>query len=1061
MINSYSVVHEESGLDANKELNNGGREHFYRSFYSNYSNQFYSIFAYQGVGWGRWGLMYSRSGDGIGWTNTSSFPNVFPSVGVLGWGLSLGKEMDFYLTPDGRYIYWAGEESTNTQHLWWGKVGINQATGDLYSIVNATEILTGQYQAGGDPVWGTKKVEDEYSIVVDRESYVYIGMEVEWAGQKTYLVIKSNAPDSFNYEAFGDSWGIESEYINNGGANPSNVKMNGQLFPMHNYEDVGIVWGYFENVGTQELHRSLYYDNSTDDWITLGGSIHNDVEGGDWADDCWGLGWSSDLAVIFKQQEANPDGKIEINAMFLNEVTDTWENRSQVSFELNGDAGSERFFPLVSVREGSNAVNFIWGLNGNDTIWYRRMYPNGTYEDIQELESTLDNNVIWTYFSGGHTGLGPMGVTWLVNEGSIPEYPDQGDFILHNYVTFLEDDWVVPYGMLNTTLYNDDGSINDGWIFEGDIYTFESYFFGADIFRLNFTDGEHDIYLTFDGSTNFTYIETDERFVIGEIYTNYTLYPDGTQKVIWRFVPDINIVDIENTTVYYYIYNATLNTETYVSTSIWFNIYNLGGLTYYTFIGDGGRTPYGSPFNLHATDGNKSSSAKAEQIFRKLQHVSFLVEIDMGNEWDGVNDEFDIDVGVGYVDVGIDYRLNSSWVDGFKIRMYVFDADVGHHAGAVDHDWVLWSIDFYNYDPTTGLQQNLQTQYIYSNHWGYDRENFNPDHHINRTSCQLWIDLWFDKTNSSTTIATQTNAYFHGMKEQGSAWWFGYGTFTPMISDYDNAKFLDDLYDEGGNITNVQKYDLMKFYIEVGKVNDTDGNDETWKITTIEDMHREEAIDRMMGIDEPTFVETKIMDMPQTGFVNAIKDAINGLSKLIWAGAFQFVKLLMGAVGSLMDAIGLGDWWIAVNTVIDNIATISQALIDELTQSLTNVVILLNQIFRLITTGFTKFVTFITAVIDSWIGWYGYIADMFMGTGGIFGINIFTSLNLSDFIMLGIHLMPFLWLDRLYSSGDMLSTAKSDIMLVVWVLTGLFNLMVTVIMLSIALIGFLIGLLPI
>jgi hypothetical protein len=1062
MVNSYSVVHEETGIHQNRELSNGGREHFYRSFYSNYSNQFYAIFAIQLPGWGRWGLMYSRSGDGVGWTNTSSFPNVFPSVGVLGWGLSLDKEMDFYLTPDGRYIYWAGEESTNTQHLWWGKVGINQATGDLYSIVNATEILTGQYQAGGDPVWGTKQIEDEYSIVVDRESYVYIGMEVEFGvASKTYIVIKSNAPDSFTYENFGDSWSIETEYINNGGANPANDKMNGQLFPLHNYEDVGIVWGYFENAVTQELHRSLYYDNSTDDWIDLTNLLFNDNEAGDWADDSWGLGWSSDLTVLFKQHESNPDGVIELDAMFLDQTTDSWVNTTQISFDIAGDAGSERFFPLVSVREGSNAVNFIWGLNGNDTIWYRRMFPNSTFEDIQVLESTLDNNVIWTYFSGGHTGLGPMGVTWLVNEGSIPEYPDQGDFILHNYVTFLEDDWIVPYAHLNTTLYNEDGTVNDGWMFEGDIYTFDSYFHGADNFHLNFTDGQHDIYFRFDGNTNYTYIETDEGFVIGEIFSNYTIYPDGTQRVIWRFVPDINIVDIVNTTVYYRIYNATLNTETYASIAIWFNIYNLGGLTYYIFEGDGGRTPYGSAFDLYATDGNQSSSATAEQIFRKLQHINFLIEINMGNEWDAGTGDYDIDAGVGYVDIGIDYRLNASWVEGFKIRLYVFDAEVGHHLGGNDQDWVLWSVDFYNYLPATGTQQNLQTAYIYSNHWGYERRNFTPDRYDNRTACQLWVDLWFDKTNASTTVASQTNAYYRGMKEQGSAWWFGYGVFTPMIGDYDNAKFLDNLYDEEGNITNVQKYDLMKFYITVGKVNDTDGNDEMWRISAVEDMHRELAIDRMEGIDEPTFVETKIIDMPQTGFINAIKSAISNLSKLIWAGAFQFIKLLMGAIGTLMDAIGLGEWWIAFNAILGSLADYSIILMDEVLIALSNSALLLTQVFNLLSAGIGRFVYGLTSSITGLLSWYGYIVEMFTGTGSIWSADLWMSLSLEDWFVLGFHLLPVWWVNRLAQADNLGETLKSDLMFASWLITGLFNLFVTIIMLSVAILNLIIGLLPI
>ena len=77
---------------------------------------------------------------------------------------------------------------------------------------------------------------------------------------------------------------------------------------------------------------------------------------------------------------------------------------------------------------------------------------------------------------------------------------------------------------------------------------------------------------------------------------------------------------------------------------------------------------------------------------------------------------------------------------------------------------------------------------------------------------------------------------------------------------------------------------------------------------------------------------------------------------MIWGGAFQFVKLLMGAVGGLMNAIGLGEWWIAFSAMIERLAVFSMNLMDELQIALINSALLLTQIFAVISAGLGRFV---------------------------------------------------------------------------------------------------------
>ena len=1030
------------------EMDMTGREQYQRTFYSNYSNKFYMIFDYDDIFHGL-GIVYSYSDYGITWSPAIYLWN--RSEDAVAWHVHMGlKNFDFYVEPDGRYIHFANHTGSTG---WYWKMEINQTTGIITPITNEPQMfIQGTYGSS----WYLK---DEISITVDSNGYPYIGAEIQSGAQLCYSVWKSAMNNgTWLLEDFDDFWYIKSEYMANGGANPGSNGMGGELHPSYD-DNIVLIWWFYEQPDGRQMHKSMYYDASADDWINCAGGIFNDNEGGDWAEHCWSTGYSlqANKSVIFKQKESLPNGLIGISGIVLDHTTYTWGSSFQVSFNEVGDAGSTVFNPFVTM-SNSGAINFVWTIAGNNTYWARRMYSNGTLESDWFIVENMYNDMIEdNQFSVADTApvYTPMPMLMMDDIGG---NLDQ-DYIYFNYLTFLEGNWSIPFEYYNSTLYNSDGSLNDGWIFRGETYKVESYFRNASTFTLSFTDGEHDIEFEYNNATQRLSINSDDQFIIGDYYFNITHYTSGITKATWGFIPNTNIVDISNTTIYYSLYYEPTDSTLSADTGMTFNIYNLGGYTYYTFTGDGGRTIGGTPFQLHATNGTLNSTARAEQVFRKLQHVSFLMELDMSNVWDSGNGEFDIDAGIGYVDIGIDYRLNSSWVEGFKIRMYVQSADVGHHDGGVDHNWVEWSVDFYNYDPDTGLSQNLKSELIYTNHWGYEHENYVPDYH-NRTSSQFWIDLWFDRANASTTVGAQVNAYYHGMKEQGSSWWFGYGDFTPMISNYDNAKFLDDLYDEGGNITNIQKYDLMRFYIEIGKVDIPDGNDQTWTVRGIEDMHREQAIDRMEGIDEPTFVATKVLDMPQGGFINALKSALSNIANSITQGIFFTMKSVWSGVGWVAELMGLGAWFDSLSIMIGNVATASLAFMDQLQVALLNSALLIEQITRVISSGIVRYTFVLTQFISSILLWYQYIIDIFSG-GGLWSINIWTSLNLGDFFMLGMHLFPVYWLNRLNEADDTIGTLQGDLRFIIMLVTGLFSFLSSVIIVTMTLINILLGMLPI
>ena len=162
-----------------------------------------------------------------------------------------------------------------------------------------------------------------------------------------------------------------------------------------------------------------------------------------------------------------------------------------------------------------------------------------------------------------------------------------------------------------------------------------------------------------------------------------------------------------------------------------------------------------------------------------------------------------------------------------------------------------------------------------------------------------------------------------------------------------------------------------------------------------------------------------------------------------------------------MDAIGLGEWWIAFNTMLGQLATFSLNLMEQLQIALINSALLLTQIFALISAGLGRFIGFFTSSVSAILEWYQGIIDLFTGSGGIFNIDIWTSLGLGDWAILGIHLLPIWWIDRLAKAKSLGETAKNDIQFIVWIVSGLFGFLVTIIMLAVNLLTMFLGLFPI
>ncbi len=986
------------------EMEMAAAEPWSRTFYSNYSSRYYMVFDdYIDVEVG-YKVLYAHSPYGYTFDSAHVLLNL--TKGGMGDYVPSQKKMDFYLEPNGRYlnVIWF-QGSGQSSEVYYAKFEINSSTGQLYLVTDVHQHVL----EGDAPLPNLKYVIDEISVVTDSEGYVFFGAEMESGHYWVFECEFNNG--TWNYEDFVNVFSMDSEWIDNGHANPPNNAQGGQLLPLTG-DQIMLVW-WWQNIGPNlEVFTSMRYDRSSGNWVdTVGRPFYESSEGG-WAFGAWSVADNVEAGrhAFIKQEEEEPEGQISVWAQTFNISTYTWSSKFQVGFNEAGDEGSIVFSPFASIHE-NGAVNWYWYKAGNETYWMNRMFPNGTLEGIQVVEDAefdLESNQ-FSVIPNMNGDDKPSGIMYMDNiGGALTE-----DWLYYNTeILYLESDFVLPATHLNTTLYDPNGipigqEGFEDWIFEGEVYTLETYAENATSFFLNTADSRHEIIFNWDNSTSEMWISVDpaDQFTIGLIHSEYERTGNIT-RLLWRFVPDRSIVDSLENAWTYTIVNSDIGFSLTADLGITTNFYNLGGFTEYTFTGDGYRTQGGHPFEIYATNGTAGSSARAEQIYRKLQSVHFLIELDLSNEWDGPAGAFDIE-NAGQFDIGIDYRINATWVQGWFVRISIRSSNVGHHEAGNDHNWIEWNVDWYNYNATLGTWELRREGTVVTNHWGYDNENLDPDYH-NRTTAQLWVDLWFDRTNSSTTVAGQVNAMYHGMKEHGSAWWFGYGTFSPMISEFGNSQYLDDLNIQGFNDSSSMDLDLIRVWVSVDKdVFVEDADDEPWGIRAIENYNRKEAEDRMQGIEQPAFEETLVLDMPMFQSLNPLVRAVDGISRSIWMGALGFIKILWGAMDTIFEWAGFGAGFFSVLSrfVIETIPNLIIVIMENLTVLAFSFADIIISIFDLLVVVVPTYVIALGWLTGSLIDYWRAFNDIF--TGGIVDFSIIEDLALGTWISAGITMLPF------------------------------------------------------
>lgn len=748
-------------------------------------------------------------------------------------------------------------------------------------------------------------------------------------------------------------------------------------------------------------------------------------------------------------------------AYVWNVGTDSWNKKIIVN------AGSSTVeYPVFTSTNDRGIFNVISANTiDNDFYIYKYNIGTSTFDSISSLweyssiDDAINNNEVFInqYCPNFGSGIYSNGTicTLLIDGHSVPTDD--------NYIAFFGlDVYMFPPLPINyIELDNIDNNIADNYgvlIFPNDAHNIE----------MNFEKNTTYVYIDIEDAEN--YIRFNYNVTENRIYTTITNKKGDAIKRI-AYVDNKIITDNGNNITLSFDFTFNNDMIDYYSQILdygllykgeWFNftsqikysLFNLGGIPVYSGSGTYNIYSDNDIFSIGAY--GDGSWIRFDTLYRKLQHMHFNVELDISGDWNSGDGVWENCTG-GLYEYGFDYFINDELLEGWKVRIYPSSVVVGHQNLGVDFDYIQWTIEHYFFDRTLDDYQLVKTDFLYSNFNGYDNEDSTPDYH-NRTSTTFWFDMWFSNDNSSRKIATRINTEWYGMYEQGSSWWFGYGEFRPVIGELTNSIFYDNVYDVNEEITTVKgNVDLVRFW---GRTEKVTGGSHEYKMYNYLMKNKILAIDEMIGIDTPPLVETKVMDMPQTGFLAPLIKILSDIQKMIIMGIVGALGYLATLIDSMLVNLGLPPLLSIFYDIIISIYDIFAMLYSEFMNIMIWIIDALDNVISSLFLIIPKYLLFVGMIVDVFIQYYNTAISLF--TGGIGGMaNFWNDYPVSDFIQLYlICIFPFMEIAKIESSKDPIGTLTQDVKTFVDMIMGLFNFLYALVQMIADLIGRILGILP-
>jgi len=581
---------------------------------------------------------------------------------------------------------------------------------------------------------------------------------------------------------------------------------------------------------------------------------------------------------------------------------------------------------------------------------------------------------------------------------------------------------------------------DNSWLYEGELYRLRAVTYNPTYVNINVSDTRRTIVFDYYNSTDtLSLYSSDNVDVFGLIRSANTFNASTGRRVLeWWFVVNEDVIDCADR--YWDAYmNSTINIPVQpLQIDIkndWLktNIYNLGGIVSYSFVGDGRRVADGDVYDIMAT--SAGSIARTEVVYDKLQHVHILPELNVNGTWNPTTGRFE-DFDGGFFEYGLKYEVDGLWVQGYKVRLYPTNYRVGHQNLGADHNWVGWAVEWYQFTQNNASWTLQKEDIIYTNNWGYDNDDATPDYH-NRTSSQLWIDLWFSNHEGGTIMAGRVSALYYGLYEQATPFWFGYGEFRPMFGDVTSSQFFGDITDFNGGTTDSYGIEKVNFWTRVEKIS---GNTRPWKVSNYEVRNYQLAEGRMQGIDNPPFIETRVLDSPTSGFLTPLIKVISGIGNAIGNALRGMATYTMSLVDTMLTNIGLPpmlsiffDFLMGIYEIFALIYSSFVDIVSWITSSIENMI---GSLFLVI----PRYLLLVTDVLNVFVSYYTNFVLLF--TGGIGNMNNFwADYSMGEIIQVYlVAVVPFTFLAKWESSKDPINAIAEDVGMFVQFVTAIYDI---------------------
>lgn len=475
---------------------------------------------------------------------------------------------------------------------------------------------------------------------------------------------------------------------------------------------------------------------------------------------------------------------------------------------------------------------------------------------------------------------------------------------------------------------------------------------------------------------------------VGNTWYNLTLVVDVTSDTYDIYVEET----LKNSTVSFYVAKTSIN-------EVRFTTY-MGGVPT-TEASD----IYVDDIKIYVSSvGGHGGTAEVTITYRKLQHfhTQFAISIPGGIYELHYPDE-------GYVEFSIDYCIDDTWIEsGWKVRINITDAWIATSSGFLAwggaKNWIELEISWYN------RGEYVTGDKIYTFFEGGPGDVGTIESDVDRF--RLWVDLWFNTVNASTTVGGRVSSFYYGVSDEanvigiaitGSEWKY-------MVGDGELSDYFHDLEDGDGNIISSTQIKMMRVRAKVWR---SENYDIKWVLKDFKLLNHERAVGDMKGIETPIPHETQKPALYTGGFFEALALSFKGIIDVLgyWLGPsiLGFWTVFVGFLDTLFDWAGWpGGFTQIINAILSAVDWFGVALL-----TLYDWMALMIPIFQGMTDNVSslltilgQMITSILQVIPQMLVWLD-VAIVDSGLGELFYFSL---------ILISITL-PFLELVRMEEKG--------------------------------------------